>query len=257
MDWKKEKLQSLWKMNKERLIFLFCSGVLLVLLAIPNEGPGEKAGTAAGQTAALTGNSGNQPGVYGETAGSQGNLVMGADNQPGFYGSGAGGGEEDQPVSQNSASGQQVLDNPVSGNQAVAQSAGSKYEEQLEDRIREILSGVEGVGEVEVMVVLKSSEEQIFHVDQNSSTSVTENTGDGSSGQVVRQQELSESTVLEGQSSQPVVEKEMMPEISGIIISADGGGSSVVKAEISGAMEALFGLPSHKIKVLKRVNKGA
>ena len=37
-----------------------------------------------------------------------------------------------------------------------------------------------------------------------------------------------------------------------IIISADGGGSSVVKAEISAAMEALFGLPSHKIKVLKR-----
>ena len=51
-------------------------------------------------------------------------------------------------------------------------------------------------------------------------------------------------------------EEEPVREVLGIIISADGGGSSVVKAEISEAMEALFGLPSHKIKVLKRVKEG-
>ena len=52
--------------------------------------------------------------------------------------------------------------------------------------------------------------------------------------------------------NQPIVEKELYPEISGIIISAEGGGSPSVKAEIASAMEALFGLPAHKIKVLKR-----
>ena len=36
MDWKKEKLQSIWKLNKEKLIFLFCSGLLLFILSIPN-----------------------------------------------------------------------------------------------------------------------------------------------------------------------------------------------------------------------------
>ena len=77
---------------------------------------------------------------------------------------------------------------------------------------------VDGVGEVEVMVVLKSAAEE---------------------------------AVYSGFS-----EKSVYPELSGIIISADGGGSAVTKAEISEAMEALFGLPSHKIKVLKRVKKG-
>ena len=43
------------------------------------------------------------------------------------------------------------------------------------------------------------------------------------------------------------------PEIAGIIISASGGGNGSVQAEICGAMEALFGLPANKIKVLKRV----
>ena len=51
----------------------------------------------------------------------------------------------------------------------------------------------------------------------------------------------------------PIVEKELYPEISGIVISASGGGNPTVQAEISAAMEALFDLPAHKIKVLKRV----
>ena len=51
----------------------------------------------------------------------------------------------------------------------------------------------------------------------------------------------------------PIVEKELRPELSGIVISAQGGGNPTVQAEISAAMEALFGLPAHKIKVLKRV----
>ena len=57
----------------------------------------------------------------------------------------------------------------------------------------------------------------------------------------------------EVQEREPVVEKELAPEISGIVISAQGGGNASVQKEISEAMQALFGLPAHKIKVLKRV----
>ena len=51
----------------------------------------------------------------------------------------------------------------------------------------------------------------------------------------------------------PLIEKELYPQISGIVISAQGGDLPSVQAEISQAMEALFGLEPHKIKVLKRV----
>ena len=47
------------------------------------------------------------------------------------------------------------------------------YEAQMEERIRKILKTVEGVGQVEVMVVLKTSEEKVLRVDQNQSSSVT------------------------------------------------------------------------------------
>lgn len=52
---------------------------------------------------------------------------------------------------------------------------------------------------------------------------------------------------------EPVVEKELAPEISGIVISAQGGGNASVAEGNFGSEQALFGLPAHKIKVLKRV----
>ena len=105
------------------------------------------------------------------------------------------------------------------------------------------------------MVVLKTSEEKVLRVDQNQSSSVTKEQDTNGGIREISQSETGETTVMEGGSGQnrPIVEKEICPELSGIIISAQGGGSPKVKAEISEAMEALFGLPPHKIKVLKRV----
>lgn len=129
------------------------------------------------------------------------------------------------------------------------------YEAQLEKRVKQILKNVDGVGTVDVMIVLKSSEEKVIHVDTNTSDSSTEEQDTDGGTRKVTGHEKQESTVLTGSGSEntPIVEKELKPEIAGIIISAAGGGSPTVKAEISSAMEALFDLPPHKIKVLKRV----
>ena len=40
MNWKNLTLQSIWKMSKEKLIFIFCSGLLLFILSIPSDGDG-------------------------------------------------------------------------------------------------------------------------------------------------------------------------------------------------------------------------
>ena len=113
---------------------------------------------------------------------------------------------------------------------------------------------MEGVGEVEVMIVLKSSGEKVWRTDQNSSYSSTRETDSGGGTRDIRSQEITENTILTGQSGGqgPLLEKEIKPEIGGVVVSADGGGSPAIQAEISAAVEALFDVPSHKIKVLKR-----
>ena len=209
MNLEKGTLRSLLKINKEKLIFLFCSGLLLFVLSLPGDSDSIVRTASAQAEGVIAGQESGQESGEAEAA-------------AGFPGGSAG---------------------------------NSTYEEEMEKRVRTILSGVDGVGEVDVMIVLKSSEEKILHVDKTTSYSSTEEKTEGGASRSSTGQELSEDTVTEGQGGAPVVEKEIRPEISGIIVSADGGGNAVVKAEISEAMEALFGLPPHKIKVLKRVKK--
>ena len=129
------------------------------------------------------------------------------------------------------------------------------YELRLEQRIRDVLKKVDGVGEVDVMLTLFSSSEKVLRVDKERSRSATSETDSSGGTRQQADESLRESTVLAGSSGsgEPVVEKELAPEISGIVISAQGGGNASVQKEISEAMQALFGLPAHKIKVLKRV----
>ena len=204
MEWKNGTLRSMLKGNKEKVIFLFCSGLLLFVISLPN-GKTTDSGLRAGTVEVIA----------------------------------------DESTALEDA-----------GEKAAAKEESGSYEEKLEQRIRELLKSVDGVGEADVMVVLKSSEERIWHVDKSSTSSVTEESGSSSgSSRVIREENQSESTVLDGKSQSPVMEKEVKPEISGVVISADGGGSAVIRAEVSEAMEALLGLPANKIKVMKRAVK--
>lgn len=163
-------------------------------------------------------------------------------------------GEKSQgTVKETAGQGQQKDPSPAAP-AAVPAQAGS-YEQQLEQRVRDILKSVEGVGKVEVMIVLKSSEEKVYRIDTSLNTSLTDEIDSAGGKRKIDNRERDESTILtgSGDGQAPILEKELKPEISGIIISCQGGGSPKVQAEISSAMEALFDLPAHKIKVLKRV----
>lgn len=145
---------------------------------------------------------------------------------------------------------------PSGGAARGSQDAERLYEQELEERVREILRHVDGVGEVDVMITLRSSKEKVIHVDKDKSRSSTEEKDSAGGTRTALTEDIKESALLaksDGSGGDPVIEKELLPEIAGIVISAQGGGSAQVKAEISEAMVALFGIPAHKIKVLKRV----
>ena len=113
-----------------------------------------------------------------------------------------------------------------------------KYADNLEKEIAGILSRVEGVGEVEVMITLKSGNRKIVEKDERSTrddaaeeTSVYRQNADGS--------------------SEPYVNTELSPGIEGVAVIAEGGGSPVVRQEITEAVQALFDVEAHKIKIMK------
>lgn len=124
----------------------------------------------------------------------------------------------------------------------------------LEERIEEILSSMDGVGEVQAMVTVTSSKELIVEKDEPISRStVTETDGNGGS-RSTNESSYEYETIYETDADGnviPYVIKKIEPEIQGITVVAKGGGDAVVQKNISDVLMALFHLDAHKIKVVK------
>ncbi len=130
-----------------------------------------------------------------------------------------------------------------------------EYARELEKQVEEILSSIDGAGQVEVMLTVESGGEVVLQTDaSDEERTVRETDSEGGEG-LTEERSYSSQTVLSGSGDSPYVTKELCPKVTGAVVSADGGGDGTVKAEISGALEALFDLPPHKIKVLKRVEE--
>lgn len=142
-------------------------------------------------------------------------------------------------------SGTQQPETPLAGTEELT------YEEKLEEKLADILSQVKGAGKVTVMITLESSSELILQTNEKKNTE-TIHEQDGSGG--VRDSssmDYSSDTVQTGSDGSPYVIKEINPKVSGVLVLAQGAGSAAVKNEIYEAVEALFNLEVHKIKVLE------
>ena len=150
------------------------------------------------------------------------------------------------------SSGKSSGSNALSGN---ADEVQESYAREMEVHLEEVLAQMEGVGDVTVMITLKSSSEKIVEKDvEGESESVTESDSQG--GQRTTQNTThGETTVYEGSSSQdgsPYISKEISPNVEGVVVLASGGDNAVVVQNITEAVQALFGVDTHKIKIMKK-----
>lgn len=131
------------------------------------------------------------------------------------------------------------------------------YEEYLERRLGAALEYVEGVGRAEVVVTLKSSGQKIVEKDLSSSSQVSSEE-DQNGGTRETEDMSSDRTSVYAQGSDgsqaPYVSKEMTPEIEGVLVIAEGGDNALVIQNITEAIQALFGVEAHKIKIMKRTD---
>lgn len=131
------------------------------------------------------------------------------------------------------------------------------YGEYLEKRIAKALEYVDGVGKTEIVITLSSNGQKIVEKDQQSSSQTT--TEEDSNGGVRNvEDKSSERTSIYTQDADgaqiPYISEERMPEIKGVIVIAEGGDDAVVVQNITEAIQALFGVEAHKIKIMKRTD---
>jgi len=124
----------------------------------------------------------------------------------------------------------------------------------LEKRLEEVLSAMQGVGRVKVMITLSSSGEKIVEKDipLERSNIVEKDSAGGnrSTNEMFSQEETVYSTNSQGDKV-PYVIKENSAVVGGVSVVAEGGDNAQIQKNISDTVQALFGIEAHKIKVVK------
>lgn len=128
------------------------------------------------------------------------------------------------------------------------------YISELEGRLENILRKVKGIGEVEVMLTLNASKQQIPLKDvPYTQEGLNEDDGEGGSrtNNRIQKEEKTVLVIEEDGSTQPYILQEREPEVEGILVIAEGGDNVLIIKDIMEAAEVLFNIPAHKVKVMK------
>ena len=123
----------------------------------------------------------------------------------------------------------------------------------LEQRLEDILSNINGVGNVKVFINYSESSETVAMYNENSKTSVTEETDTSGGVRKVEETDSQKEIVYQEDSGSktPIVQKTIEPKIEGAIITAKGASNINIKTSIIQAVEAATGLATHKIQVFE------
>ena len=112
---------------------------------------------------------------------------------------------------------------------------------ETEQRMAEILSKVEGAGQVDVMLTYRQTEEKTIARNENREEN----------GEILRTEQTAVLLEDGDGATAPLVLTEAFPVVEGVVIAAQGADSPAVAAVLSQAAQALLDVPAHKVAVLK------
>ena len=132
--------------------------------------------------------------------------------------------------------------------------SGTGYEEytaQLEARLTELISFVEGAGQAKVMITLECGTEYVYASRQKSTSAVSEDTNPD--GRVSRDEKRSgeESLVLVnvGRGEEPLILKQLTPTVAGVVVLCSGADDVNVRQQIINVVTTALGTSSNRVCV--------
>lgn len=129
------------------------------------------------------------------------------------------------------------------------QAAAPEGDRATERRMAELLSKVEGAGQVDVMLTYRRTEEKTIAQDEIREETVTAE--GGNTAEALRVEKKAVLTEDRSGNTLPLLLSAASPEVEGVVIVAEGGGDSTVCGALNQAAQALLDVPAHKIAVLK------
>ena len=147
--------------------------------------------------------------------------------------------------------GKQLASTENTQSQSINQSVSNNND--LEKRLEEILSNINGVGNVKVFINYSETSETVAMYNENAKTSVTEETDTSGGLRKIETTDSQKEIVYQENNGnkEPIIQKVVQPQIEGAIITAKGASNINIKTSIIQAVEAATGLATHKIQVFE------
>lgn len=125
--------------------------------------------------------------------------------------------------------------------------------DNLEEKLENILSKIQGVGDVKVCINYNESNEVVAMYNENSKVSTTEETDTSGGIRKIQENNSQKDVIFKEDSGEktPITQKVVQAKIEGAIITAKGAGNVSTKTNIIQAVEAVTGLATHKIQVFE------
>lgn len=122
-----------------------------------------------------------------------------------------------------------------------------EYAERMERKLEEMLQKIDGVTNVKAMITVTSTAEKVVLQDTaTDSEELAEKDGGGGERTSLKSTEETK-TILAGDA--PFLTKELTPKVEGVVVVISGAESAKVLA-ITEAVQALFDVPAHKVKII-------
>ena len=129
----------------------------------------------------------------------------------------------------------------------------SSDQNDIELKLENILSQIDGVGKVKVLVTYSSTSMLIPLYNEDSEESLTEeNDKEGGTRKITENKRKKDIIYQESSGEKkPITQSLISPKVEGAVITAVGAESADVKSKIIQAVEAVTGLATHKIQVFE------
>lgn len=123
----------------------------------------------------------------------------------------------------------------------------------IETNLENILSKIEGVGNVKVLITYSESSEIVAMYNESNKNSTIEEKDSGGGTRTTEQTDRTKDIIYKEENGEkvPITQKVINPKVEGAIITAVGANNGTVKNNIIQAVEAVTGLPTHKIQVFE------
>ena len=129
----------------------------------------------------------------------------------------------------------------------------SSSSDNIEEKLENILSKIEGVGKVKVLITYSSTSMIVPLYNEDSEESLTEeNDKEGGTRKITENRNKKDIIYQESSGEKvPITQSVISPKMEGAIITAEGARNVEVKSNIIQAVEAVTGVSTHKIQVFE------